>query len=208
MAFCTLLLRNSSTYFSASTRTIKFGNCDNGEIKHHSAFVFDFSMLLSLYTSILQILSFFKTESATENKMEKIAINQTKSYFWTSKSLDSVLLINKEGETVLLEIEFNYFQFNEFVHTLYQIIIPAFCLQNAEAEFTHFILEAEICDFVKLSNFQYFKEFVSETSFSSESFKFFTFVNYYLDIFFILHKLKSFCNTSFLPNNLETLLSI
>jgi len=207
MALLVLFLRNSLTYLSSFPRTIRFGICENYQIKEDNAFDFDLCLIQALYAAIISIFKALKSDIA-ESDAEKFAEKGLKSYFWKKNSAQSILLIHKNQENVVLEIELNYFQFNELVHSLHQVIIPAICLKNSEAEFTHFILESEICDFVNLKNYRTFIELVRDTTFLENSFHYYTFFTYYLDIIFILYKLRKFTNFQLLPNNLESLLTI
>jgi len=147
-------------------------------------------------------------ETALDNeKFEKIADNGHRSYFWSMTCTDSLSLLIKENENIILEINLDYFQFNELLYSIYQTLILAIGLQNLECEFVHFLLN-ENRDFVALTKIENFKQILVNTNFEKDTFKFFVFYNHYLDILFILYKVKKFCNFALLPNNLESILHI
>ena len=119
---------------------------------------------------------------------------------------DDFSLTSKEGDKITFSLKFNFHQFNELIYCISQSVIPSLSLKNKESEFLSFLIENEIENFVELTNLVKFNVFVNQTSYKNASCKMFCLFNYYIDVIFIVYKLKKFCNKTLLPNNLLPLL--
>jgi len=194
-------------FVCAYPRVIKFGQCCDGKLNEKDCFRFDLSLMKPFYTFMINVLEIMRGNANFEEKIEKIADFSNQSYFWKMSNPDYLSLIIKENDQILLQINFDYIQFNEFLYTIYQTLILSIGYEDCDCEFIHFVLSNEI-DIIKMTKIENFKQILQNSAFETNIFKYFTFFNFYLEIFFILFKLKKFCNLHFLPNNIETILQI
>jgi len=203
MATLTLFLRNILLFVSAYPRYIEFGSTEHQEI----IFTFDLGNIKAFYKSFLKIVQLLRGNSSEENG-DKITDVGENSYFWKISKPDQVCFLIKRNDKMIGKIDLNYLQFNELLYTVYQSLILSISVQNSDAQFVHFILDMEIKNILSYTSLEKFNNLLAETSFATDSYKYFIFYNYYLEIFFILMKFKKFCNLQLLPNNLEPILSL
>lgn len=201
-----LFLRQTHLFIKAYPRTIIIGECADYSVCEETAFIIDLCNLQSLYLNIVEILNCFRKNAM--NKKTVFAINKENTYSWEKTSEDCINLFNSREDKNILSLTLNYKQTNELLYGISEAIIPCLCLENYEEEFVHFILNADIVDLVKATNYDLFNKILEDTPFKTDSSKLFGLFKFYLDIIFILLKLKKFCNNLLLPNNLEPLLKI
>lgn len=201
--------RKSLIFVSAYPRQIKIGEVKENDYKNGPFLEFDLSIFSSVYLSFLKILKFFRGTTIFEkDKVEKIADFENSVYQWAMIDDQNVRIFKTEQATETFSLKFNYIQFNELIFSMYQVTIFTLCLKNSQSEFCHFVIQSDPKDMIELTNFKKFKSFISNTDFKDDSFGYFQIFTTYLEILFILIKLKTFCNKSLLPNTLLPLLDI
>jgi len=201
-----LFLRKSELFFSVYPRTIVFGKCCNRKVDETKAFTFDLTLLLKLYEALIHILNTLKDPNLV-TKEEEICSYNSHNYRWLILN-ESVILVNECSQIEILKIELDYYQLNEVIFALSEVILPSLQLNDYELEFFDHLLNSEVTNLIELTQKERFLDIVKHTKFEAQFFKLFKLFKFYLDIIFIVSKLKMICNQKFLPTYLEPLLTI
>lgn len=200
-------LRKSELFVCTYPRKVLFGKCTTDGINEADAFIFDISQIIKLYEAIINVLNALRATQFIE-KNEKICNQNCNTYSW-KVSVDKVTFVNtsQKNETIL-SVDFDYYQLNELIYTLSESIISSLHLTDFENEFFDYFFSLDSDNLVELSRQNKFEMILKGTKFDKQSFKLFKLFKFYLDIIYIVSKLKLVCNKTFLPNNLEPLLKI
>ena len=207
----TFALKKDFSFISSFPGFFMFGSITKGHYEKNKYFRFSYFDLPKLYSAILKMIQFLADDSETLVKTEVIIKEiDTKSltYFIIGKTnIDQkkVVKFGLERELEVFELSFSYFELNDFLFSLTDIVITCLCVKPIEKEMILKVISLPLEDLIAYQNFNNAKQYLSsiyEKNLCATLIENMTTVLvYYNYIVIILHKFKSLVNRDILIQN-------
>jgi len=211
-----LPFRLSNLFIGIYPRKVVFGSSSNEQFLH--CIVVDLENIKLFYKTLVQILELIQEENIQATSYEKLFHFKNFIFAWRISDEGNIIFgivtedhaVNPPTDKLIANFLFTYNQFNEFLHIFCECLLPSLCLKDIELEFLNLMTELdflELSELFKLDEAEHYIKRLREP-FSSEYFKYKLLFSYHLDIIIIVNKIRSFCNSLILPNNITDILDI
>ena len=213
----TLALKKDFCFISSFPGFLIFGCVSKSHYETSKFFHFSHFDLPKLYSAILKMIHFMADDSNSIDKTEflsKQIENCDVNYYirgMTNLNIKTVKFC-LEVNSKVFELPFSYFELNDLLYCMNDIVISCLCLKAIEKEMILNIISKPLEDLIVLQNFADAKKYITTTyeksicSVLRDNMT--TVLVHYNFIVIILHKFKTLVNTDILFQNIDQVTSL
>ena len=209
----TLALKKDFCFISSFAGFFLFGFVDKNHYEKKKFFQFSHFELPQLYKAVLKMIHFMANESEILEKTEVIQKqiqNCEITYFicGNTNANKKTVKFCLEVNSVVFDLSLTYFELNDFLYCMTDIVIASLCLKSIEKEMVYNIISQPLEDLILYENCVNAKNYIlmnyDKTVCSATIENMTTVLVHYNFIIIILHKFKSLVNKDILLVNITT----
>ena len=214
----TLALKKDFCFISSFPGFFLFGIVDKNHYEKNKFFQFSHFELPQLYKAVLKMIHFMADETVIIEKTEVIQKhiqNCDVTYFilGNSDANEKIVKFCLEVNSVTFELSLTYFELNDFLYCITDIVIASLCLQPIEKEMIQNISLEPLENLILYENCVNAKNYIlmhyEKNICSAVIENMTTILVHYNFVIIILHKFKSLVNKDMLMQNVtSSLISI
>ena len=212
----TLALKKDFCFISSFPGFLIFGCISKSHYEKNKFFLFSHFDLPKLYSAILKMIQFLADDNSTSiDKTEFFTkqIEDCNAHYYISGTINSnskTVTFCLEVNSQVFELSFTYFQLNDFLFCINDIVIASLCLKAFEKEIVIKIILEPLENLIAFQNFADAKKYIEKDTDICSALKdnMATVLVHYNFIIIILHKFKSLVNVDILFQNINQITSL
>ena len=212
----TIALKKDFCFISSFPGFLTFGFVTKNHYKRNKFFQFSHFELSKLYSAILKMIHFMADNTDNIEKSEVLTkqidnCNVRYLIVGVSNAKEKIVKFCLEANLESFDLPLTYFELNDFLNTLTDIIIGCLCLTSIEKEMIQNIIVQPLEDLITFQNFLHAKKYLT-TMYDGKSVclssieNMSTILVHYHFIVIIVHKLKSLVNPELFLQNIDEIL--
>ena len=210
-----LALKKDFCFMSSFPGFVIFGYVSKNHYEKNKYFQFSHFELSKLYLAILKMIHFMADNTESIEKSEVLTkeidnCNIKYSIAGSSYGIGKIVKFCLEVHSESFELSLTYFELNDFLNSITDIIIACLCLTSIEKEMIENIIVQPLDDLITYINIAHAKKYITtiyeKTTCISTIHNMSRVLVHYNCIVIILHKLKTLVNQDICVENVNQLL--